>query len=72
MTRPHTTNCAIYPLFRLESILNVWKLNYCESNYSRCARFQLSCDARPVPATLLPNGKHLAQPEPLAAAAGKK
>ena len=59
MTCPHSTNCAIYPLFRLESILNIWKLNYCESEFSTCARFQLSRDARPVPITLLPNGKHL-------------
>ncbi len=60
MDCPHIGGCEMFPLFSQKAILQVWKTNYCVAEYSRCARFQLSCDARPVPITLLPNGKHLA------------
>jgi hypothetical protein len=56
---PHAQGCELFPLFRQRSFLEIWKASYCESDFSRCSRFKLSCDASPVPITLLPNGKHL-------------
>ena len=34
-------------------------MNYCEGEFTRCARFQAGERGERVPATLLPNGKHL-------------
>jgi hypothetical protein len=59
MVCPHTGGCALFPLFSQRSFLEVWKINYCHGDFSRCARYQLSCQAQPVPLTLLPNGKRL-------------
>jgi hypothetical protein len=49
-------SCRMYSLFTLSGSLKVWKANYCTDNYERCARFQLSKQAKPVPDNLLPNG----------------
>jgi len=53
----------------LKAALRVWQINYCQSEYTRCARYQLACAGKRMPSTLLPNGKTLAL-EP-AAATGK-
>ena len=59
MSCTHSSVCPLYEVFRSQSLLKVWKLNYCEADFTRCERFKLSCDAQPVPLSLLPNGKHL-------------
>lgn len=60
MNCPHCSGCALYPKFRIEALLKVWKLNYCESpNHTACARFQASSRGDVVPLNLLPNGKTL-------------
>jgi hypothetical protein len=59
MTCPHTKSCALFPLFSQESFLAIWKSAYCEADYQRCSRYAASTRGEVVPATLLPNGKHL-------------
>jgi hypothetical protein len=57
-TCPHIPTCEIFPMFQ-QPVLRIWQIHYCESDYSRCARFQASCASYPVPKNLLPNGKLL-------------
>jgi hypothetical protein len=45
----------------MSGALQVWKINYCESNFASCARYKLACSAEQVPDALLPNGKLLKQ-----------
>ncbi len=40
-------------------MIRFWKERYCENGYQKCARFVRSNGGRPVPITLLPNGKEL-------------
>lgn len=49
----------MYSLFRVQSLLNVWKVQYCEADYATCARFAKSCSGESVAPNLLPNGKEL-------------
>jgi len=44
----------------MEPALNLWKKHYCDGSFNSCARYQLSVESKPVPLTLLPNGKQLA------------
>jgi len=44
----------------MEPALKLWKQHYCEGNFEKCARYVLSKEGKPVPLTLLPNGKQLA------------
>jgi hypothetical protein len=60
MTCPHTKNCALFPLFSQQAFLATWKTTYCEADFKRCARHRAAENGDIVPATLLPNGKHLA------------
>ena len=53
---PNMPTCRMYPMFSLAGSLEVWKQNYCTADFSRCARFQQTCEARTVPDNLLPNG----------------
>ena len=53
---PNIDGCKLYPLFTLAGTLSVWKTNYCGGDFSRCARYRLSQQAKPVPDNLLPNG----------------
>jgi hypothetical protein len=56
---PHMAGCEMYGLFQLTVALRVWQVNYCESEYQTCARYQKACSAEAVPINLLPNGKFL-------------
>ncbi len=56
---PHSTDCAMYRLFKLSGSLQVWKINYCNADYERCARYRRSALGQQVPLTLMPNGEHL-------------
>ncbi|HVJ91781.1 MAG TPA: hypothetical protein VM580_18395 [Labilithrix sp.] len=57
---PHKESCAMYSEFKLKSVLRFWQELYCNSDFSRCARHELSIQGKPVPINLLPNGKTLA------------
>ena len=56
---PHMIGCALYPVFKLKAALKVWQTNYCEADFTSCARFQKSCCGDQIPNNLLPNGKLL-------------
>ena len=51
--------CPLFPLFSTQAFLRVWQMNYCESDFTRCARFKAAQRGETVRPTLLPNGKHL-------------
>lgn len=56
----HSSSCELFPLMAMEPALNLWKKHFCDGTYNSCARYQLALDNKPVPLTLLPNGKQLA------------
>jgi ankyrin repeat protein len=56
----HSGSCQLFPLMAMEPALNLWKKHYCDGTFDNCARYQLSVESKPVPLTLLPNGKQLA------------
>ncbi len=56
----HSGSCELFPLMAMEPALNLWKKHYCDDKFDSCARYQLSMESKPVPLTLLPNGKQLA------------
>jgi len=60
MSCSHSTSCELYPLMAMEPALKLWKQHFCEGQYEKCARYALSKAGKPVPLTLLPNGKQLA------------
>ncbi len=60
MSCSHSSSCELYPLMAMEPALKLWKQHYCEGNFEKCARYVLSTEGKPVPLTLLPNGKQLA------------
>lgn len=61
MTCSHSTNCELYVQFAADPALNLWKKHFCEGNFNTCQRYKLAQEGKPVPLTLLPNGKLLDQ-----------
>jgi len=59
MACSHTQSCDLYVQFAADPSIKLWKAHYCDSDYKRCARFQLSLQGKAVPLTLLPNGKSI-------------
>lgn len=57
MACSHTNNCQLYAQFAADASLKLWKQHYCEGLYDQCARYRLALEGKPVPLTLLPNGK---------------
>lgn len=57
MNCSHIENCELFAQFALNPALNLWKDRYCKGVFQQCNRFQLAKTGRPVPLTLLPNGK---------------
>jgi hypothetical protein len=60
---PNSGDCQMYSLFEMAGALAVWKIYYCNADYTRCARYKLSSSFKGVPINLMPNGvllKHLA------------
>lgn len=53
----HAQTCPLFPL--LKSSFSGWREYYCDSadRWHNCARYKMSRTGRPVPITLLPNGK---------------
>jgi hypothetical protein len=56
---PLAWSCSLFQRFSLKSSLEIWRQNYCEGPFERCARYQASLARRPIPDLLLPNGKKL-------------
>jgi len=59
MACPKMADCPLFPLFGTQAFLRVWQINYCESAYERCVRYELAAEGCHVAPTVLPNGKHL-------------
>ena len=53
-------SCPLFPLFTIQASLAVWKMRYCEGDFSGCERYKLAREMKPIPTNLLPNGKMLA------------
>lgn len=49
----------MFGLFQRSGTLGLWKINYCEGDYTVCARYERGLAGRAVPLTLLPNGREL-------------
>ena len=58
----HLKDCGLFPLIDQPGFLRIWKISYCEAEFAKCARFQLSTKGKHVSDTLLPNGKELSAP----------
>ena len=56
---PKIARCPLFERFTFEGALRVWQINYCNGEYQRCQRFQMSGRGERVEDTMLPNGKHL-------------
>lgn len=61
MSCSHTADCPLFAQFAMEPALAAWKKHYCDGEFSKCARYQLSLKGDTVPITLLPNGKMIEQ-----------
>lgn len=59
MTCTHTTSCELYVQFAADPSIQLWKTHYCDSDFKRCARYELALKGRAVPLTLLPNGRQI-------------
>lgn len=57
MSCSHTTDCPLFAQFAMEPSLAIWKQHYCDAEFAKCARYQLSLKGAAVPLTLMPNGK---------------
>lgn len=59
MSCSHKSGCELYVQFAADPSIQLWKTHYCDSDFSRCARFKLSLRGQTVPLHLLPNGKQI-------------
>jgi hypothetical protein len=59
MACSHSGSCELYVQFAADPSIKLWKSHYCDSDFKRCARYQLSLQGKSVPLTLLPNGKSI-------------
>jgi len=57
MACSHSTDCPLFAQFAMEPALAIWKKHFCDGDFTKCARYQLSIKGATVPITLLPNGK---------------
>jgi len=61
--------CPLSTIFVTPFAVKVWRLAYCDGDFSRCERRRLAEAGQQVPVMLLPNGKmvssaHLRTPAP--------
>jgi ankyrin repeat protein len=56
MACTHSENCELFAQFALNPALQVWQSHYCQQDFKRCVRFQMSLRGESVPLNLLPNG----------------
>lgn len=62
MSCTHSSTCELYTQFALNPALQVWQLHYCQGDFQRCVRFQMSLRKELVPLNLLPNGSKVELP----------
>ena len=62
MSCTHSSTCELYTQFALNPALQVWQLHYCQAEFQRCVRFQMSLRKELVPLNLLPNGSKVELP----------
>ena len=58
----HVESCPLFRLFTMSACLGIWKQNYCDGDWMRCARHQRAHAGEEVAPNLLPNGRLLALP----------
>ncbi len=56
MTCSHIETCELFVQFVSSPEFGTWKRDYCECNFSACARYQALNSDRRVPLGLLPDG----------------
>jgi len=61
-TCPRLPSCELYARFKVQSLFEVWKINYCEAAFESCERYKRASLGERVPLTLLPNGQQLRLP----------
>ena len=59
MACSHIKGCELFVQFALNPALEIWKNNYCNSDFESCVRYKMSKIGQPIPLTLLPNGKKI-------------
>jgi hypothetical protein len=58
----HIGSCPLFPIFKIKSFMSIWKISYCQGNWSACVRYQRTERGEPMPANLLPDGQVLGGP----------
>lgn len=61
MSCTHSVDCPLFAQFAMEPSLDIWKQHFCEGEFKKCARYELSLTGGAVPLTLMPNGKMIEQ-----------
>lgn len=62
MSCTHCESCELYTQFALNPALQVWQTHYCQGEYTRCIRYQMSLRKEAVPLNMLPNGTRVDMP----------
>ena len=62
MACTHTENCELFAQFALNPALRVWQSHFCQGDFKRCVRFQMSLRGESVPLNMLPNGSRVEIP----------
>ncbi len=52
----------MFPLFSMQSALQIWKISYCTSKFGDCERHRRAERGEPVPDNLMPSGALLRKP----------
>lgn len=55
-------NCDLYAQFAMNPALQIWQTHYCQGDFNRCVRFQMSLRKEAVPLNMLPNGSRVEIP----------
>lgn len=58
----HCEHCELYAQFALNPAMQLWQAHYCQGDYNRCVRFQMSLRKETVPLNMLPNGARVEIP----------
>jgi len=58
-TCERSQGCPIYNYFRTDALKNYYIRSYCDGNYDLCERLKLRKAGKPIPDSLLPDGKEL-------------
>jgi hypothetical protein len=60
MSCTHSKNCELYVRFAADPSIEVWKKHFCNGDFKKCERYEMSLKGMSVPLDLLPNGKKIA------------